>query len=208
MKPSSISAELLFEKLRDDLRWEWNAGQGHPERRFHEAAVRDAQGAADLGKIVSLEIAQQDRFAIGLAELAQRLIEVRGNPLPSGLGIVAHQSVHGHGFLFAGPAPFDGAHRLCGDVSRGGMQPSRQRGTPGQLRRTSRQREEHALGYVFGEVWITNDSSGGGMDEIKMAPHQFGKGRFGAPVSVGAQELRVSQIVHRCILAAGSKFRH
>ena len=48
MKPSSISAELLFEKLRDDLRWEWNAGQGHPERRFHEAAVRDAQGAADL----------------------------------------------------------------------------------------------------------------------------------------------------------------
>jgi HPr kinase/phosphorylase len=38
----------LFEEHREALRWEWIAGHAHPERRFDEAAVRDAQSAADL----------------------------------------------------------------------------------------------------------------------------------------------------------------
>ncbi|MEJ6005915.1 HPr(Ser) kinase/phosphatase [Paucibacter sp. AS339] len=48
MKPTSISADRLFEEHREALRWEWIAGHAHPERRFDEAAVRDAQSAADL----------------------------------------------------------------------------------------------------------------------------------------------------------------
>jgi HPr kinase/phosphorylase len=48
LKPTSISAERLFEEHREALRWEWIAGHAHPERRFDEAAVRDAQSAADL----------------------------------------------------------------------------------------------------------------------------------------------------------------
>ena len=48
MKPSSISAEALFEAHRKVLHWQWLAGHAHPERRFDEAAVRDAQSAADL----------------------------------------------------------------------------------------------------------------------------------------------------------------
>ncbi len=48
MKPSVISAEALFEEHRTALRWEWVAGHAHPERRFDEAAVRNAQSAADL----------------------------------------------------------------------------------------------------------------------------------------------------------------
>ena len=48
MKPTVISAEALFESLRASLRWEWLAGHAHPERRFDELAVRDAQSAADL----------------------------------------------------------------------------------------------------------------------------------------------------------------
>ncbi|WP_310387153.1 HPr(Ser) kinase/phosphatase [Roseateles sp.] len=48
MKPTSISADRLFEEHRGALRWEWIAGHAHPERRFDEAAVRDAQSAADL----------------------------------------------------------------------------------------------------------------------------------------------------------------
>jgi HPr kinase/phosphorylase len=48
MKPTSISAEALFEAQREALRWEWIAGHAHPERRFDDAAVRDAQSAADL----------------------------------------------------------------------------------------------------------------------------------------------------------------
>ncbi len=48
MKPTVISAEALFEALRTVLHWEWLAGHAHPERRFDEVAIRDAQSAADL----------------------------------------------------------------------------------------------------------------------------------------------------------------
>ena len=48
MKPTSISAEALFEAHREVLHWAWIAGHAHPERRFDEAAVLDAQSAADL----------------------------------------------------------------------------------------------------------------------------------------------------------------
>ena len=48
MKPTSISAEALFEAHRAVLHWEWIAGHAHPERRFDDAAVRDARSAADL----------------------------------------------------------------------------------------------------------------------------------------------------------------
>ncbi len=48
MKPTVISADVLFEELRATLHWEWMAGLAHPERRFDEAAVRDARSAADL----------------------------------------------------------------------------------------------------------------------------------------------------------------
>ncbi|MFY8084657.1 MAG: HPr(Ser) kinase/phosphatase [Rubrivivax sp.] len=48
MKPTSISAETLFEAHRQTLRWQWVAGHAHPERQFAEAAVREARSAADL----------------------------------------------------------------------------------------------------------------------------------------------------------------
>jgi HPr kinase/phosphorylase len=48
MKPTSISAEALFEHHRVALRWEWVAGHARPDRRFDETAVRDARSAADL----------------------------------------------------------------------------------------------------------------------------------------------------------------
>jgi len=48
VKPTSISADRLFEEHREILRWEWIAGHAHPERRFDEAALRDAQSSADL----------------------------------------------------------------------------------------------------------------------------------------------------------------
>ena len=48
MKPTVISAEALFEDLRASLHWEWIAGHAHPERHFAEAAIREAESAADL----------------------------------------------------------------------------------------------------------------------------------------------------------------
>src|ERR1044071_914441 len=48
MKPTSVSAEALFEAQREVLHWEWVAGHAHPERRFDDDAIRDAQSSADL----------------------------------------------------------------------------------------------------------------------------------------------------------------
>ena len=48
MKPSVISADVLFEDHRGQLKWEWVAGQGASERRFDEVAVRAARSGADL----------------------------------------------------------------------------------------------------------------------------------------------------------------
>ena len=48
MKPTVISADVLFEDHRSVLRWQWVAGQGASERRFDEVAVRQARSGADL----------------------------------------------------------------------------------------------------------------------------------------------------------------
>jgi len=48
VKPTVISADLLFEAFRERLRWEWVAGLGASERRFEEVAIRAARSGADL----------------------------------------------------------------------------------------------------------------------------------------------------------------
>jgi len=48
MKPSVISADVLFEDHRAQLKWEWVAGLGASERRFDEVAISAARSGADL----------------------------------------------------------------------------------------------------------------------------------------------------------------
>lgn len=48
MKPSAISADVLFEDHRAALRWHWIAGLEASERRFEDAAVAQARSSADL----------------------------------------------------------------------------------------------------------------------------------------------------------------
>jgi HPr kinase/phosphorylase len=48
MKPTVISADVLFEDHRGKLKWQWVAGLGASERRFDEVAVREARSGADL----------------------------------------------------------------------------------------------------------------------------------------------------------------
>jgi len=48
VKPTVISADVLFEAFRERLRWEWVAALGASERRFDEVAVRAARSGADL----------------------------------------------------------------------------------------------------------------------------------------------------------------
>ena len=48
MKPTVISADVLFEEFRGKLHWEWVAGLSASERPFDEVAVRAARSGADL----------------------------------------------------------------------------------------------------------------------------------------------------------------
>ena len=48
MKPNVVSADVLFEAFRGQLRWEWVAGLSASERRFDEVAIRSARSGADL----------------------------------------------------------------------------------------------------------------------------------------------------------------
>ena len=48
MRPTVISADVLFEAFRGRLHWEWQAGLGASERRFDEVAIRAARSGADL----------------------------------------------------------------------------------------------------------------------------------------------------------------
>ncbi len=48
MKPTVVSADVLFETFRSRLKWEWLAGLGASERKFDEVAVRAATSGADL----------------------------------------------------------------------------------------------------------------------------------------------------------------
>ncbi len=48
MRPTAVSAQVLFEEFRASLNWEWVASLGASERRFDEVAVRAASSGADL----------------------------------------------------------------------------------------------------------------------------------------------------------------
>jgi HPr kinase/phosphorylase len=48
LKPTVVSADVLFEDHRDTLKWQWIAGLGASERRFDEVAIRAARSGADL----------------------------------------------------------------------------------------------------------------------------------------------------------------
>ena len=48
MKPTAITADILFEDHRASLRWHWVAGRDAADQHFEEAVVRNARSAADL----------------------------------------------------------------------------------------------------------------------------------------------------------------
>lgn len=48
MKPTVITADILFEDHRSSLDWHWVTGQDAGDQHFEEAVVRNARSAADL----------------------------------------------------------------------------------------------------------------------------------------------------------------
>src|SRR5205823_3420861 len=75
-----------------------------------------AEGLRYLARRFAFKVAQQQRVAVRLAQLAKRGVEMRGNVLPSGVGFAGKQLVHSGGLLFAGATAHIGADGLRGDV--------------------------------------------------------------------------------------------
>ena len=48
MKPTAVSADVLFEAFRTYLKWQWLVGLSASERHFDEVAVHAARSSADL----------------------------------------------------------------------------------------------------------------------------------------------------------------
>ena len=118
MKPTSVSAEALFEAQREVLHWEWVAGHAHPERRFDDAAVRDAQSAADL---------------VGLPQLHPPVPRADRRPSRGGLPVVGQPR---------GPGAPHLAHRHAGAA---GAHHGRRRGAAAAPGRDVRSRRDPAV---------------------------------------------------------------
>jgi HPr kinase/phosphorylase len=48
VKPTVVSADVLFEDHRDTLKWQWVAGLSASERKFEDRAISEARSGADL----------------------------------------------------------------------------------------------------------------------------------------------------------------
>ena len=96
---------------------------------------------------------------------------------------------HFSSLLFAGTAAYIRAHDIAGDVLGGAVQPARQDGTVNKFARILRQRDECCLGDILREMSVLDHPQGGGVDQIDVAPHQFGKRALRATFGVIAQQV-------------------
>jgi len=65
-----------------------------------------------------------------------------------------------------------------------------------KLTRIPRQSQKHLLRHVLGQVRVANHPQRGGIDEVNVSAHEFGKRRFRPSPGVIAQKLLVGQTVH------------
>ena len=66
----------------------------------------------------------------------------------------------------------------------------------GELPGILRECDEDSLRHVLGLMRIGHHPPRGGINEINVAAHEFGEGRFGAVAGVIAQQLLVGLSVH------------
>ena len=150
---------------------------------------------ADLRLVVN-KVAQEQRAAVRIAQLARGCVEVRGNVFPSSAGFGSRPVIHGGGLRFMGSAPHIGTNGVGGEVLGRAMQPTGQDGVLGELSSTSRQREKHALRHILSQVRIPDNTQGSGIDEINMVSDQFAERSLRAELRVFSQQLLVGQTVH------------
>jgi hypothetical protein len=90
---------------------------------------------ADLRLVVN-KVAQEQRVAVRIAQLARGCVEVRGNVFPSSAGFGSRPVIHGGGLRFMGSAPHIGTNGVGGEVLGRAMQPTGQDRALRELSRT------------------------------------------------------------------------
>ena len=76
------------------------------------------------------------------------------------------------------------------------MQPAGQHGMSREPVGVLRQGDKGALRHILRRVRVANHAQRGGIDQINMAPHEFSKRSFGAPLGVLGQKLVVGSMIH------------
>ena len=67
---------------------------------------------------------------------------------------------------------------------------------PREFWRLLRQRHKNRLGDILGGMRLAGHAERGGINQVNVPLHQFGKGGIGMVFRVIAQQLLVAQIVH------------
>ena len=141
-----------------------------------------------------MKITQQQGIAIRIAQLSQSRVEVRRDLVPDGIGFIGKQFAHG--FLFAGAAAHIRADTFGSEILGGAMQPAGENGMIHKSHCLLRERDKYSLRDILGELGIAHHPQSGGVDEVNVASHEFGKSGLRPVLGVINQKLLVCEAVH------------
>jgi hypothetical protein len=156
--------------------------------------IADAEGLGDLVRGLAFEVTEQQGVAVGLAQGAERGVEMRRDLFPGGVRFGAF--IHGGGLLFAHASPDVGTDSVGGNILRGAMEPPGEHGPVCEPGGVLRQGHEHGLGDVLREVRVANHPQRSGVDQVDVPPREFGKGGLGPLSGVITQEVAIGRAVH------------
>ncbi len=152
-----------------------------------------AEDGGDLGERAPFEKAQQHGRAIGVGEPVHRIVQHRTQAVPIGRGSGrSGQFMQGMGLSFAGVAAARGADKIDGHVAGRGTKPCGQHDAARKRTRAARKGDKHVLRDVRCRVRVSTEPAlRRRVDQIEMAPHQFGEGGFGAFFGVASEQFGV-----------------
>lgn len=148
---------------------------------------------AEGGEGLLFEETEEDRFAVGGAEVIERVVDFGPKRFPrggegGGSGVV----LHGEGFRFVEAAALLGAEEGGGRVARAGVEPAGERGVAGEAQGFQREVGEDGLGELTCAVRIPGTATKrGGVHKREMPVDEFAERGFIARGGVAAEEIGV-----------------
>jgi hypothetical protein len=149
----------------------------------------DAESGGHVVMGHALIEAEDEGRAIGGWEAADGQFEAVFEVIPGRRVLGRGEGSRVHAFTLLSAA--FGAHEGDGAVTRGLKEPAAEAGSTRQCRGLARERQEDALGHVFGEGGVMGEAKGGGVDPVDVAVYQIAEGLLIAAVGVAGEEVAV-----------------